>query len=474
MDEVQCMNQAKMDTGSTENLGEDTVNDKRKRTGKLIENKKKKKNKNENEDGMQSMDEPDGMLNLHLSDGDHGRGIDGRLTENESTAQESEFSVRKESSLLDSVNDKENPKDLYKDEETVLLSDGVVVSNNRVSSELVEDMYGSSLSPTQVEAKLLPCENQHTPHSNQMARDNVKFEDGSSEINNEIFVDRGKCSDEVRSIFSTCNEVTTRLSCPPDGEEAGCLSKDLGQYPRIAPISSIKRKLLVLDVNGLLANIMMPAPKDCRGDIHILGRAIFKRPFCDDFLKFCFQNFDVGVWSSRSKKIIDRVVDYLLGDLKDKLLFCWDMAHSTQSGFKTLENNHKPLVFKELRKIWENEDPDLPWKKGDYNESNTILLDDSPYKALLNPLHTAIFPKSFKYEDKNDNSLGPGGDLRVYLEGLLTSENVQKYVEQNPFGQSAINEASVSWSFYSDVLQTMSSRLEDDTSISLPTLSQQQ
>jgi hypothetical protein len=44
------------------------------------------------------------------------------------------------------------------------------------------------------------------------------------------------------------------------------------------------------------------------------------------------------------------------------------------------------LVFKELRRIWEKDDSELPWEKGDYSESNTMLLDDSPYKALLNPV----------------------------------------------------------------------------------------
>lgn len=66
------------------------------------------------------------------------------------------------------------------------------------------------------------------------------------------------------------------------------------------------------------------------------------------------------------------------------------MAHTTKSGFNTLENRHKPLVCKELRKIWEEDDPSRPWKKGDFNESNTLLLDDSPYKALLNPV--SFFP----------------------------------------------------------------------------------
>lgn len=70
----------------------------------------------------------------------------------------------------------------------------------------------------------------------------------------------------------------------------------------------------------------------------------------------------------------------------DTVLVMQDMIQSSQTGFKTLENIHKPLVFKELKKIWENNDPNLSWKKGDYDESNTLLLDDSPYKALLNPV----------------------------------------------------------------------------------------
>lgn len=45
----------------------------------------------------------------------------------------------------------------------------------------------------------------------------------------------------------------------------------------------------------------------------------------------------------------------------------------------------------------------------------------------------------------------PGGDLRVYLEGLAGAENVQEYVRRNPFGQRAITESSPSWGFYSKV-----------------------
>ena len=68
------------------------------------------------------------------------------------------------------------------------------------------------------------------------------------------------------------------------------------------------------------------------------------------------------------------------------IIWLQDLSHCTDTRFKTLENRHKTLVFKELRNIWDKCDMSLPWQKADYNESNTLLVDDSPYKALLNPV----------------------------------------------------------------------------------------
>ena len=46
----------------------------------------------------------------------------------------------------------------------------------------------------------------------------------------------------------------------------------------------------------------------------------------------------------------------------------------------------KPLYFKELNKLWEKVEPDLPYEKGRFTPSNTLLVDDSPCKALRNPV----------------------------------------------------------------------------------------
>ncbi|XP_004514837.1 uncharacterized protein [Cicer arietinum] len=231
------------------------------------------------------------------------------------------------------------------------------------------------------------------------------------------------------------------LQIPPTGISVGCL----------------KKKLLVLDVNGLLADIVpSPRPKDIKADAIIAKKALFKRPFYKEFLNFCFEKFDVAVWSSRLGVNVKLVVDYLMGKMKQKLIFCWDLSHCTHTGFNTLEDKYKPLVVKDLRKIWEKHDPNLPWKKGYYNESNTLLLDDSPYKGLLNPPYNSIFPHSFTYKNQDDKSLAVGGDLREYLEGLANAEDMLKYVEQHPFGQERLTEESKSWNFYSKVIDKLS------------------
>ncbi|KAG4911730.1 hypothetical protein JHK82_052332 [Glycine max] len=213
-------------------------------------------------------------------------------------------------------------------------------------------------------------------------------------------------------------------------------------------VRSLKKRLIVLDINGLLADVVSPPPKGHKADATIARRAIFKRPSYLEFLEFCFDKFEVGIWSSRMKKNVDRVIDYLMGDMKKRLLFCWDLSHCIETTFKTLENKHKSVVFKDLRKLWDKHDLDLPWEKGYFNESNTLLLDDSPYKALFNPPNTSVFPHTFTYQNESDNSLAEGGELRIYLDGLANAEDMHKYIEEHPFGQEGINETSESWDFY--------------------------
>ncbi|MED6220924.1 hypothetical protein PIB30_049474 [Stylosanthes scabra] len=275
--------------------------------------------------------------------------------------------------------------------------------------------------------------------------------------------------DERKNVkqFSSYTDEMRTISVPDiDGEfslELSRMSLTGGQ------VGCLKKKLLILDINGLLVDIVSPRPKDHKADRNVGGRALFQRPFYSEFLKFCFERFEVAVWSSRKKKNVQQVLNYLMADMKEKLLFYWDASHCTGTNFISLENKHKKVLFKDLRNVWEKRDPNLPWEKGYFNESNTLLLDDSPYKALLNPPHTSVSPLSFSYQNKSDdNSLADGGDLREYLNGLANAESIPNYVKEHPFGQEPITKTSPSWNFYLRVLDSLfASQHEDNVSANL-------
>ncbi|XP_027126836.2 uncharacterized protein [Coffea arabica] len=302
---------------------------------------------------------------------------------------------------------------------------------------------------------------QHFEQCERVKPDHVMGMQGDSRISHvakEIDEESGKIvSDEYvdkHSLPSLSDLSNSRYATP---QVDNYMNNSLGR----SLIGSYGKKLLVLDINGLLADIVR-VPHRCMPDAIISGKAVFKRPFCDDFLQFCFTRFSVGIWSSRTKRNVELILDFLMGDAKKKLLFCWDQYHCTETGFNTVENREKPLLVKKLKKLWEKYERNLPWERGEYNETNTLLIDDSPHKALGNPPHTAIFPYSYQYSDEDDNSLaGPGGALRVYLEGLGNAENVQKYVEENPFGQRPITEKNLSWRFYLKVIEAISSTSRD-------------
>jgi len=233
--------------------------------------------------------------------------------------------------------------------------------------------------------------------------------------------------------------------------------------PRGSLVRFQRKKLLILDLNGLLADINQDYHNAHLAHAKVRSKLVFRRPYCDDFLRFCFQNFELGIWSSRKRENVKSVVDILMRDLKQYLLFCWDMSYCTVTGCKTIDNKDKPLMLKELKKVWNKDDPNLPWEEGEFSPSNTLLVDDSPYKALCNPPNTAIFPEPYSYlNQRDDYSLGPGGDLRVYLQRIAATDNVQNFVRDNPFGQKSITESDPNWNFYVKIVGKMEKRIVDE------------
>ncbi|KAK6943971.1 FCP1 homology domain [Dillenia turbinata] len=128
-------------------------------------------------------------------------------------------------------------------------------------------------------------------------------------------------------------------------------------------------------------------------------------------------------------------------DSSNSLCLETDQNDCMDTGFQSLESKDKPLFLKDLMKIWEL------WP-GRFSPSNTLLIDERPYKALINPPYTGIFPEPYGVEDPGDDALGPKGELRMYLKGLADAEDVPSYLKEHKFGQPAMAPGHPDWGFY--------------------------
>ncbi|BBN13438.1 hypothetical protein MPTK1_6g03480 [Marchantia polymorpha subsp. ruderalis] len=211
------------------------------------------------------------------------------------------------------------------------------------------------------------------------------------------------------------------------------------------------KKLLVLDINGLLIDTYFQSEQlpDRPHDAKINRFYVYKRTGCEEFVQYCLDNFVVGVWSSAREHNVMSLVEYTFKEAKDKLAFIWHQTHCTDTKLKHPENKYKPVFLKELSKLWDKTEPDLPWERGDFGPSNTVLIDDSPYKALKNPPHTGIFPATYKATCSEDNYLA--GELCNYLKGLVASANVQVYLQKHPIGMPSLDHGDEHYLFFSSV-----------------------
>ncbi|XP_076920297.1 uncharacterized protein LOC143581361 [Bidens hawaiensis] len=229
-----------------------------------------------------------------------------------------------------------------------------------------------------------------------------------------------------------------------------------------------KKKLIVLPIGGFLvhrAHCRRPntVPKNRLPDFCSGNFMIYKRPFCEEFLKFCFERFEVGIWSSAMEHNIGEVLTNVMGELKSKLLFTWDQGQCTETGFMCPDNNKKPLFLKELKHIWQKKYIYGPWSEGEYSASNTLLIT-YPVKALLNPPNTSIYPGNYDPENEKDDVLGLNSELRAFLDGLADAKDVQSYVKAHQIGDPAITPSHPDWDYYSKIIRAFGKKESGDHS----------
>ncbi|CAA3014694.1 Hypothetical predicted protein [Olea europaea subsp. europaea] len=236
-----------------------------------------------------------------------------------------------------------------------------------------------------------------------------------------------------------------------------------------------KKKLLVLCLGGLLVHRVYikhwSTVQKLIPDMRYGKFLVFKRPFCTEFMQFCLERFEVGIWSSATERNIDALLISITGSprMKNKLAFVWGQEECIDSGFHCLRKVEKPLYLKDLNRLWEKKFLDLPWRRGQYSSSNTLLIDDEPHTSLLNPPNTAIFPRPYKRHDSKDTFLGTNGWLRRFLQGVADADDVPSYVEEHRFGYPPITSSHSDWNYYSKIVREFGKEEKDgDTSKGKP------
>ncbi|KAI9462081.1 hypothetical protein HD554DRAFT_2128083 [Boletus coccyginus] len=162
-------------------------------------------------------------------------------------------------------------------------------------------------------------------------------------------------------------------------------------------------KLLVLDLNGTL---LIRSPRSHASSGPRL-RSVQPRPYMQSFRQYLFCPetkawLDTMVWSSAQPHSVDDMVDKVFGATKGELKAVWNRK---SLGLSQADYHQKTVTTKDLAKPWNLFASALgPEKLGErsavpsqsqntHSAFTTLLLDDSPHKAVLQPYNHICIPE---------------------------------------------------------------------------------
>merc|ERR1712194_901462 len=101
------------------------------------------------------------------------------------------------------------------------------------------------------------------------------------------------------------------------------------------------RKLLVLDINGLLVHRIFnadPLTNPCAPDSVAGEFTLFLRPHVRDFIQWCSARFVIVIWSTVQAKNISPLVELVFGDLPPPAAIL-DQSHCSETGLRHSKKN---------------------------------------------------------------------------------------------------------------------------------------
>eukprot|EP00210_Caulerpa_lentillifera_P008631 g8234.t1 len=199
-----------------------------------------------------------------------------------------------------------------------------------------------------------------------------------------------------------------------------------------------KRKNIIFDLDGTLIDAQYPAGAKAAfvlgapAPVHVCGAHlqyihVYKRPGLDQFLQWCFDNFDnVGIWTLSGWDWLGEIMENVLSRFpKERWSLLWTGERATRiSSPRTTRDDEAVVmkgyhVLKDLNKIYRNK---VLRNKG-FTRNNTIIVEDTPSNCSRN-YGNAIYINTFDVlSSKPDQNLYR---LKKYLtKTILPSSNLR-------------------------------------------------
>lgn len=177
--------------------------------------------------------------------------------------------------------------------------------------------------------------------------------------------------------------------------------------------SAPQRLLIILDLNGTCVH---------RAASHRPGTP---RPHLKPFLEYLFEYHDVMVWSSAMPKNVNKMCrNIFTPDQLQKLVAMWTREDLRLGRLiATKIKGHKMLTW-----VWEALNPQKEDKSWLYDQTNTVLIDDTRLKAAAEPWNLLEVPE-WDGHDQKDEILQKA---IKYLELLRWTRDVSQYLHRHP------------------------------------------
>ncbi|MCO5586769.1 hypothetical protein L7F22_040711 [Adiantum nelumboides] len=217
---------------------------------------------------------------------------------------------------------------------------------------------------------------------------------------------------------------------------------------------------VILDLNGLLLQRCFARSQKFQS-FHVGQHWVVLRPGCMEFLDALFARFRVGIWSTSLLKNVTAMIRCLETNAKKKYPFfmIWGQEQCHRHATKTIYRPDKmgvEAVFKPLKYVWS--------QFGDLCENTrTILIDDSPYKACTNPIENCIFPKSYDVNHPDSILIE---EVLPYLLRLDQSNDSCGLIKFDRYGQEPVQHGHDLYEQFKVVIDEWNKPNKDDVSSS--------